>query len=84
MHAGATVDEHHFVPKSQGGREKTALHRICHRKIHSLFTERELAQHYRTPEALLAHPDIETFVRWVRKRPPEYLDRTATSKAKRR
>jgi hypothetical protein len=84
MVAGASVDAHHFVPKCEGGRERTPLHRICHRKIHSLFTERELAQTYSTPAALLAHPDIQNFVRWVSKKPPEYYDRNRTSNAKRR
>ena len=84
MIAGPSVDQHHFVPKSRGGRVKTPLHRICHRKLHSLFTEKELAGPYATPEALLAHPDIQTFVTWVARRPPEFYDRTATAKSKRR
>ena len=84
MIAGRSVDGHHFVPKSEGGRVATLLHRICHRKIHSLFTEKELARLYSTPAALLAHPDIRTFVTWVAKKHPEYFDKTRTSKSKKR
>ena len=36
-------DAHHLVPKSKGGKTTQYLHRICHRQIHALFTETELA-----------------------------------------
>lgn len=52
------------------------VHPICHRKIHSVLTERELARSYSTPEALRAHPEIARFVNWVRKRPPDFHRRT--------
>lgn len=76
------MDRHHFVPKSEGGRAARRVHRICHAKIHSLLTERELATLYATPEALRAHPEVERFVRWVAGRPPEFHSRTATSRRK--
>lgn len=84
MLAGASVDRHHFVPKSRGGRVAVPLHRICHRKIHSLFSEKKLATRYATAEALLAHPDIRAFVEWVGRKHPEYYDRNRTARAKRR
>ena len=67
---------HHLVPKLKGGARgpTVLLHAICHGKIHSLFTEAELARHYPTIDELLEHPEVERFVRWVRKRPPEYRD----------
>lgn len=81
---GPSVNEHHPVPKSKGGREKFPIHVICHSKIHSLFTETELARRYSTFEALQAHPEIEKFIAWVRKKPPEFKSRNAVSKRKRR
>jgi len=72
---GPSVDRHHLVPKSEGGTEWVNMHRICHTKIHSLFSERELATLYPSMEALLAHADVQKFVRWVRKHPPEFMDR---------
>lgn len=65
---------HHLVPKLRGGKHgpTAVLHTICHSKIHSLFSETELARSYDTIEALLAHEEIARFVRWVRKRPPEF------------
>lgn len=72
--AGRSVDEHHLVPKSQGGRDTFTVHRICHRKIHATLTEKELARSYASWAALQAHPEIASFVAWVQKKAPEYYD----------
>jgi hypothetical protein len=56
--AGPSVDEHHWVPKTEGGRQTSFVHRVCHRALHARFTERELAQNYATPEAVRADPDM--------------------------
>jgi hypothetical protein len=81
--AGPSVDEHHLVPRSHGGKETHRIHRICHRKIHSVLTERQLAQSYNTWEALRAHPAIASFISWVQKKPPEYYDNSRTARDKR-
>ncbi len=73
-------DAHHWVPKSRGGKETQNLHRICHRQIHALFTETELARDYSTPGAILAHPDIRAFVDWVKKKPPDFTDSARKSR----
>ena len=67
-------DAHHLGPKSKGGRETQFLHRICHRQIHALFTETELARQYSTVEALLVHPEIELFVKWVKNKPDDFFE----------
>ena len=77
-------DAHHLVPKSKGGRHTEYLHRICHKQIHALLTETELARSHHTVEALLAHPDIATFVAWVRGKPPEFRGRAFKSERLRR
>jgi len=63
------------VPKTFGGTEIVDLHRICHNKIHAVFTERELAKHFHTFERLLEHEEIRKFVSWVRRKPPEFYSR---------
>ncbi len=73
-------DAHHLVPKLKGGRETEFMHRICHRQIHALFSEAELAHHYATVEALLAHPEIQKFVAWVKRKAPGFYDRSKRSK----
>ncbi len=76
-------DEHHLVPKSKGGKATETLHRICHRQIHALFTETELARQYSTAEALLEHPEVQTFVAWVKRKPPEFYQSSRMSNRKR-
>lgn len=80
---GASVDEHHLLPKSQGGREKFLIHRICHRKIHATLSEKELARHYTSWQALQAHEDIATFIAWVQKKAPEFYDNSRASSGRR-
>lgn len=80
----AQQDAHHLVPRSQGGRQTVVLHRICHRQVHALFSETELARHYASAEALLAHPEMARFIAWVRRKPPEFFERTRKSAALRR
>ena len=72
-------DAHHLVPKSKGGRATEYLHRICHRQIHALFTETELAKSLNTAESLKAEPDMQRFVSWVRKKPIGFYQRTSKS-----
>ena len=74
------LDAHHLVPKSKGGRVTEGLHRICHRHIHASFTEAELADQYSTIEALRAVPAIQKLVAWVKTKPPEYYDRSRTTR----
>jgi len=80
---GASVDEHHLLPKSQGGREKFLIHRICHRKIHATLSEKELARNHTSWLALQAHPEIAAFIAWVQKKPPEFYDNSRSSSTKR-
>ncbi|WP_114394751.1 HNH endonuclease signature motif containing protein [Oleisolibacter albus] len=82
MRAGPSVEDHHLVPKSQGGTVTVPLHRVCHRKIHAELNERELRDRYATVEALRAHPAIADFIRWVANKPPEFT--TATFRRRRR
>jgi hypothetical protein len=42
---------------------------------HSLFTAQELATTYATPYAVRQHPRMQTFIHWVRRLPPEFIDR---------
>lgn len=65
---------HHLIPKLKGGKHEpiAVLHTICHSKVHSLFSEAELARVYNTIEALRENEEIMRFVKWISKRPPEF------------
>ena len=66
-------DAHHLVPKSKGGKHTTLLHRMCHRQIHALLTEKELARQYATIDALLTHPELQVFVSWIKTKPDDFF-----------
>lgn len=72
-------DAHHLIPKSKGGSATEYLHRICHRQVHALFNETELAKSLNTAEALKAHPDMQRFVSWVKNKPIGFFQRTSKS-----
>ena len=80
----APANLHHLLPISQGGAHTPTvlLHVICHNKIHSLFTEKELAKSYNTIEKLLADEEIQKFVKFVQKQPPSYNDRNKRANRK--
>lgn len=83
---GDAVDEHHLMPKTFKGKETVTLHKICHRKLHSVFTEREMANYYHTIGRLKEHTEIEKFIKWVRKKDIDYYsgsDETQVRKGKR-
>lgn len=77
-----SVSNHHLIPVLKGGKNKgtVKLHRVCHAKIHSLFTERELAVEYNTVEKLLEHEDIILFVKWISNKPNDYWDSSIKAK----
>lgn len=78
------IDRHHLVPKAFKGREQFPIHKICHRKIHSAFTEKELALRFHTWEALREQEEIKTFVEWVARKEPGFYTKTFSSNEKRR
>lgn len=76
------IDRHHLIPKTFKGKQQFPIHKICHRKIHSALTERELLQQFHTWEALRGHEDIAAFIAWVANKPPGFYTRTCTSNRK--
>lgn len=82
---GVPQSRHHLVPRLKGGASgpTVVLHHICHKEIHATLTEAELARHYYTPDLLRAHPRLQKFVAWVRKRPPGFLSKTTAGRRKR-
>lgn len=84
MIKGPSVDEHHFIPKCKKGKEKHSLHKTCHRFIHALFTEKELANTYNTPEQILSVEEVKNYVKWLSKKDPEFIDQIKISNRKKR
>ncbi len=84
MIRGRSVNQHHLIPRTFGGKRAFWIHKICHSKIHSLLSERELLKRYHTWPELRAHPEIDKFIRWVAKKEPEYNSPNHRSRERRR
>ena len=80
--AHQSIDQHHFVPKSRGGLEKHYIHKVCHQKIHSLWTVKELEKEYSDPEIIKNNPLMESFLVWIQKKDPLFYEKTVSSNAK--
>ena len=74
-------DDHHLIPKSKGGVKTVTLHRICHSKIHSIFSRTELKQKYNSIEEIKKHAEIKKFVTWISKKPASFYRRTKKQRA---
>jgi hypothetical protein len=72
-------DAHHLIPKSKGGKKTEFLHRICHKQVHALFTETELATKLNHAEVLRAHPEMQKFIAWVKNKPDHFYEKTRKS-----
>ena len=89
-----TLTKHHLIPRTRHRkkRNKRLFERVdvrtrilwvcrpCHNHIHDVFTEKELEEHYNTSETLLAHPEIERFVVWIKDKPAGFKPTSRTMK----
>ncbi len=87
------IERHHLIPRTrhknrrnqrdfdrQDVRERIALLcHPCHKTVHAVLTEKELAREYNTLDALADHPQVARFVAWVRKRPDDGNIRVRTA-----
>ncbi len=69
---GGRIEWHHVVPKSEGGRDTVPLHPICHRAIHAVASNKELARRLPTLDALRALPEMARFLAWIANKPPDF------------
>lgn len=69
---GTRIQWHHTVPKSKKGRDTVPVHPICHKTIHTHFTNAELARYGTNRERLLEDEAVAKFVRWVANKPPDF------------
>lgn len=69
---GARVEWHHPVPRSRGGRDKVAIHPICHRTLHRTFSNAELGVFGDSVAWLRADPRIARFLAWIATKPPDF------------
>src|SRR3954468_18219904 len=64
---------HRLVPRERGGGpdDRVPMCRPCHKQVHALFDNKALAGGYSDLKSLRSAPELERFVKWVRKQPPQ-------------
>ena len=78
---GERIDKPPLIPKAHKGKDVVWIHKICHRAIHAILTEKELQKYYHTPDRLLEHEEIVKFVKWVSKKHIDFYQSMKESKA---
>jgi 5-methylcytosine-specific restriction enzyme A len=74
------LTRHHCRPRSKGGTTEH-VERICsqcHSMVHATYTNETLAALYPTLAKLREAPELEPYLRWVRKQPPSRRKRNRT------
>lgn len=75
------ITVHHLVPREYGGNhgETAQLCIPCHKQIHSLFTNAELAAVLNTVRALRENEQMTKYIKWIRKQPSSRLPKIKKS-----
>lgn len=86
-------EEHHLIPKAICKRQKYhGLPQLkkdnrtitvcvdCGNQLHKLFTEKELADRYNTLDKILEQPSVQTWAKWVGKKPSSFYINCSTKK----
>ena len=82
--SGLRLTRHHLIPRAMHTKarirkkwDKETLRTRsamvcsgCHKQIHAVLTEKELADSYHSVEALREHPELAKYIRWAQKRNP--------------
>lgn len=66
------MEKHHLIPKSKKGKETIDVCASCGDQLHHLFTNNEMASTYNTLEALLATEKVQTWIKWISKKPLDF------------
>ena len=80
------LTEHHLVPRQETKR-RSKRHRAdlgptidicppCHKQVHTLFTNKELAADLNSADRLKSHPAMAKFLDWIAKQDPRKKVRT--------
>ena len=89
---GKEMQDHPLKPKTFKSRDKSVhnddnkvtIHKMCHQKIHATFSEQDLWSYYHTVDRLLEHEDIQKFVKWVKKKEPDFYDKNDQTQERKR
>ena len=76
---------HHLTPKEEGGTflPTALLCKACHKQIHAIYTNKELAVRLNTISLLKDDDEIKKYIKWIRKQPVSRSVKTKKSNRKR-
>lgn len=65
------ITEHHLIPREVGGANMPVAYlcEACHKQIHALYTNKELAMRLNTIQSLENDEQISKYLRYIRKQP---------------
>jgi hypothetical protein len=80
------LTRHHLIPRTRHANKrnkreferKEVKQRIawlciaCHDHLHALFGEKTLEREYNTLGSITAHPEVQRFLAWIRKKPADF------------
>lgn len=77
---------HHLIPREMGGNfgPTAALCIPCHKQIHALYTNEEIAARLTTVKDLREDEKIASFIKWLRKQPPTKIMKIKKSNERKR
>jgi hypothetical protein len=86
------MQDHHLKPVTFKSRTKEVhdpnnlirIHKMCHQKIHATLDEKELLRYYHTVDRILENEEMQKFVKWISKKPPEWYDKNDDTKSRKR
>ena len=80
------LTEHHLVPKEYGGNnlDIAMLCILCHKQVHALYGNRELAVRLYNIERLKNDVKIKKFLKWIKKQPVTHVVNVKKSKQRRK
>lgn len=69
------LTKHHLVPRQKGGTmgKTVELCSPCHKTLHATFTNTELVQRHDTLEKLKTAPELQPYLKWIKKRDLERI-----------
>jgi len=77
---------HHLLPKEMGGTFGSTANLCipCHKQIHALYTNEEIAARLTTIHTLKEDPQLSSFLKWIRKQPSTKLMKIKKSNDRKR
>jgi hypothetical protein len=63
---------HHLTPREKGGAagDRTPLCKPCHKQLHAMFGNAQLAKRLSSIESLRQAETLQPFLKWIRKQKP--------------